>query len=551
MKTLAFLLPLFRRQRLPFAGALALSLTTLLAGIALLGVSGWFLTAAALTTLATSFNLFGPSSLIRGLSLVRILSRYGEKLMGHDATLRLLSDMRTHVFSRLFVRLPFGKDSMTRGDLVSRLTSDIDALEAIFIVGIAPLITSVLAGLATAVVMGLVLPKALVFYGAAMGCAVVVVPALLFLVCRRLGGRQVALGSDTRCQLLNALDGHSDLVAFGRIASAQRGFDHACRRLGDLRRQLALRASLAATAIQLLMATALLSVMITGISALRAEDIGGPVLVGLLLATLASFEGAAAVVRGVARFGTALAAAERVGNLAKAVPPLGGTHLPMPAGSRLISDNVGFGHDITQPILRNFSLTVEPGERIALVGRSGCGKSTFLSLLVGLNRVQSGEIRLDGVDITGLDPDALGQRIVLLEQDAPAFMGTIRNNLLIGDPDADDIRLMDALASVKLENFVRGLPEGLDTYVGETGRTLSIGQIRRLCLVRVLLSKADILLLDEPTSSLEKEMEAAFFADLARIADGRTIIVATHAPLSALDGFDRRYQMQSGVLTSI
>jgi ATP-binding cassette subfamily C protein CydC len=221
----------------------------------------------------------------------------------------------------------------------------------------------------------------------------------------------------------------------------------------------------------------------------------------------------------------------------------------MPAGNRLVIDDLSFGHDPANPILRHLDLTVEPGERIALIGRSGNGKSTLLSLLVGLYDAQAGEMTLDGIDMAELDRNEVQERVALLAQDAPVFMGSIRDNLLIGDPRADDARLMTALESVRLAALIHALTDGLDTYVGETGRTLSIGQIRRLCLARVLLSGASILLLDEPTSSLDAEMEAAFFADLADIADGRTIIVATHAPLDVLSDFDRRYRMQAGRLS--
>jgi ATP-binding cassette subfamily C protein CydC len=553
MKTLHFLAPLFRAQRPALLAALGLSLLTLLGGIALLGVSGWFLTAAALTTSSISFNLFGPSSLIRGLSLVRILSRYGEKLVGHDATLRLLSSLRTRVFGKLFARLPLASSGIGHGDLVGRLTADIDALEAIFIVGIAPLVTSVLAGAAMAFIISLVLPQALGAYCLAIGAAVIVVPALLFFSCNRLGSNLVEAGAGARSQILDAVEGHADLVAFARMEDAETLFGEACSRLGIIRDRLALHTSLASTAILLLTAGALLAVLLIGIPALKGGTLSAPAFVGLLLATLASFEGASAVVRGVGRFGTALAAASRIGDIteiAPASPALTQRH-PMPAGNRLAIDDLSFGHDPADPILRHLDLTVKPGERIALIGRSGSGKSTLLSLLVGLYDVQAGEMTLDDIDMAELDRNEVQERIALLAEDAPVFMGSIRDNLLIGDPRADDARLMTALESVRLADLVNALPDGLDTYVGETGRTLSVGQIRRLCLARVLLSGASILLLDEPTSSLDAEMEAAFFADLADIADGRTIIVATHAPLDVLSDFNRRYRMQSGRLSLI
>ena len=176
MKAIRRFAPLFLRHRGRFLLALALSLATLLAGAALLALSGWFLTAAFLNTAAMSFNLFGPSSAVRGLSLLRILSRYGEKLVGHDATLRVLAEIRAHVFREAMPRSGALRRGLKRGDLVSRLTGDVDALDVVFLLAIGPMATGLLAGGLTALALALLLPGAALAYGAAFLGATVLVP---------------------------------------------------------------------------------------------------------------------------------------------------------------------------------------------------------------------------------------------------------------------------------------------------------------------------------------------------------------------------------------
>ena len=198
-------------------------------------------------------------------------------------------------------------------------------------------------------------------------------------------------------------------------------------------------------------------------------------------------------------------------------------------------------------MLEDLSLRIDAGSRIALVGPSGSGKSTILALLLRLQDPSAGAVTIAGVDIRTVTQVAVHQRVALLAQDTPVFMDTIRNNLLIGHPNATDAALWRALAAARLADFVRAMPAGLDSFVGEAGRTLSAGQARRLCLARTLLSGAGIIILDEPTSGLDSETEEAFLTDLAEATAGRTVVIATHATLPA-GAVDTIYRLENGRL---
>lgn len=533
MTALLSFLPLFALQKSGFLRALGLSFLTLAAGIALLGLSGWFLTAAALTTAGIAFNIFAPSAGLRGLAFVRILSRYGERIAGHDATLRFLSDLRSRLFARLFDAVPLAGAGLSRPDLVSRFVADVDALDNAFLTAIGPITTALLVGLAMTAGLGRVLPGAALAYGLCFLAATLGVPALLALASRRAGAELVAASADLRQIVLDGLDAHQDLVALGAVDQSRAAAQIMAERLRSANRKLALLGAVATATTQVLSGMALLMALLAGIPAVQAGQLDAPWLVGIVLAAIGSFEAVAPLVRGAARFNATTAAAERVQQLATLETAIADPAEPQsaPGNGAIAFDNVSFGYAGRRPILDDLTLAVPAGHHVAITGPSGVGKSTIASLLVRLADPQQGAIRLDGVDIRAMAVAELRRQIALMPQDAPVFWDTIRANLMIGDPDAPESAMWQRLAEVGLADFVRGLPAGLDTIIGEAGSTLSVGQARRLVLARTLLSPAKVLILDEPTSGVDPETEAAFFRNLAQTCHNRTLILITHASL--------------------
>ncbi|MFJ0744573.1 ABC transporter ATP-binding protein, partial [Bordetella bronchiseptica] len=298
---------------------------------------------------------------------------------------------------------------------------------------------------------------------------------------------------------------------------------------------------------------AVLAVLWFGLDGLAAGELGGPLLAGLLLATIGIFEVAGPVMRGVSRLGAAVAAAARIGEIAAREPDLRDPAAPraLPPAGELALEDVTFAYPVpdaaAHPVLDGASLRVAPGQRVAIVGASGAGKSTVLQLLLRLEDPQRGAVRYAGCDVRECAQAELHRRVALLSQDAPLFLGTVRTNLLIGDAQADDAALWRALDAARLGEVVRGLPHGLDTWIGETGAGLSAGQARRLCLARALLTGASAILLDEPTAGLDAATEAELLADLARATQGRTVVLATHARLPP-GTVDTVYTLQAGRL---
>ncbi|WP_029580032.1 thiol reductant ABC exporter subunit CydC [Bordetella hinzii] len=525
---------LYARRRGGLAGALALALLTVAAGVGLLGVSGWFLTGAALAGAGAAFNLFVPSSLVRGLSFVRIASRYAERLVGHAATLRLLSDLRAAVFRALVRLTPRQLARYRAGDLVARLTGDVDALDTVFLFVIMPVATALAGGAIFCLVLGYHLPAAGLAVAAALLVASVLVPWWLGRAARRPGDLAQASAGALRHAVLEAVEGHVDIAALHAQPQARAHFAAACRQMQQARRAQARLAAHGLWLVQAAAGAAVVAVLWFGLPALAEGEISSPLLAGLLLATLGIFEVAGPIMRGVSRLGAARAAARRIGELTRAEPDLRdpGLPRPLPADGELRAQGLRFaypGRDL--PVLDGVDFVLAPGERVAIVGSSGAGKSTLLHLLLRLEDPQAGAVTLGGYDLRHAAQAEVHRRIALLSQDSPVFLGSLRSNLLIGAPEADEAALWRALESARLAEFARGLPQGLDTWVGEGGAGLSAGQARRLCLARVLLSQAGIILVDEPTAGLDRPNEEAFLADLAQACGERAVVLATHARL--------------------
>lgn len=541
MKSLLFFAPLFKPHARRLAIALLLSLITLAAGTALLGVSGWFLTATALTALGVSFNLFAPSAMVRGFSFIRILSRYFEKLVGHNATLTLLSDLRRWLFAALFPRLPLADRSLRHGDLVTRMTADIDALDTIFLLAIGPFLAALVLGGAVSAVLFAILPQAAWIYLGAIVTSVIVIPAILARATKRLGRDAVEAAATLRAHVLDAIAGHDDLVAFGQTGFVAARFDAASNALARLRNRQGLTTTVAAGAVQAVTGLALLAIVFVGLNAVEAGTMDGPVLAGLVFASLGSFEATSVIVRSIGKLGASLASAERLHQIATAPVAINdpARPVPCPASGTIEFETVTFAYPNAEPVLCNLSLGVAPGEHVAISGPSGVGKSSLLHLMLRLHDPQAGAIRIDGIDIRDIAQADLHAHVALLSQDSPIFLDTVRNNLLIARPEATDADLYAALGTARLETTIRALPKGLDTIVGETGATLSAGQARRLCLARTLLAPASIVLLDEPTAGLDRETELALFADFPDALAGRTVLLATHASLPEATPFKK------------
>ncbi|MBV6807924.1 thiol reductant ABC exporter subunit CydC [Xanthomonas euvesicatoria] len=529
-----------------------LVLVTMLAGVGLLGLSGSFLTAAALAGVAgmgAGFNFFSPSAGIRALTFARILSRYGEKLIGHDATLRIARDLRVWFFRRALPLAP-GRLSATRtGDLLARLMSDIGEVDGLSVRALAPL----------AALLG-------IWLGGVAAAALIYLPAacLLLVLGVLIGGLvpwQVARGGAQREQLraqqrtalrtqaFEGLEGAADLAAVDAqgawlqrsdaAAAAVTGGDRIQRRrliTGNLLHALCGGLGLA-------------SMLWLALGAAERGLIAAELAAGLVFLTMALLEVWAGAGLALQALQSARVAAGRLQAIVDQAPSVSDpAHaIDVPRTGTLQLQQVSFAWPgSVRPVLHALDLTLAPGERIAISGDSGSGKSTVLALLLRLWDPQAGQLRYAGIDLRHLAQAQWHQRIAWLPQNAPVFAGSVRDNLLIGDAAADDAALWQVLQQVRLGAWASA-NDGLDTWVGENGATLSAGQARRLALARALLRDAPILLLDEPTDGLDVDTAHALLVDLAAALGERSLVMITHDALPP-GVVQRHYRMREGTL---
>ncbi|WPG39952.1 ATP-binding cassette domain-containing protein [Variovorax sp. EBFNA2] len=496
-----------------------LAAVTVLAGMALLGLSGWFITATALAGLhaatAFTFDVFMPSAGIRLLALGRTGSRYGERLVTHDATFAVLAELRVRLF-RGWARPEAARDLLMRpARLLFRLTSDIDALESLYL----RLFVPAAAALGAALLAGIVLGFMHVGMGVAIALWLCAIGwGLAYVIARRARrpARQRAHSVEAlRARAVDLVAGQADLAMAGRLDAQRAALMNADAHLAQA--DLALNKLEAAAGFAYGSAGTLTLVgVLLAVGALVSEGvIGAPGAALALLIALTATEPFAALRRGALDAGrTWLAVRRLVPRLDPAVEE-GARPFRTEQTAAVQVDQLTVIHPGSLvEVLSSVSLHLNDGERVALVGASGAGKSTLLSVIAG--------------DLTPRAGHVQAQPACLLTQRTELFQDSLRDNLRLADPGASDERLWTVLHAAGLDADVRALATGLDTRLGEGGLGLSGGQSRRLALARLLLRPVPLWLLDEPTEAIDAATAHDVLQRLAQQAGARTLLIATH-----------------------
>ncbi|GEO38796.1 cysteine/glutathione ABC transporter ATP-binding protein/permease CydC [Skermanella aerolata] len=532
MRELWPFLKLFRRHALRMAFGALLMLVTLLAGIGLLGVSGWFITGSALAGLGllggAAFNIFTPSAAIRAAALIRTGGRYAERLVNHEATFRLLADLRRWLFARA-IPLDAGQIArLTGGDLLTRLTADIDALDNLYLRVVAPSMVAVIAAIAVLVPLGWIDPAVALTTAALMLVSGLLVPALAARLGAGAGADMVGIGARLRSHAVDGVQGLADLRAFA--AEARQGAAIAQETDGLIARQRRMSSITGlSSALSLMAAGGAVWLALFLTTGQAGEDrLDGPLIALVVFLVMALFEATAPLPLAYQFLGRTKAAARRLTEIADMQPRVGDPEHPVPVPDRhdLMFDGISFGYG--KPVLDDLRLHLPEGRTAVLLGPSGSGKSTLAQLALRLIDPDTGSVTLGGVDLRSLRQEDLHSRIAYVSQNTHLFAADIRDNLLIARPGATNDELWDALETVDLADFVESLPNGILTWVGENGVLLSGGQARRLSLARALLKDAPVMILDEPTEGLDTATEAVVMQALRPKMAGRTVLLITH-----------------------
>ncbi|MBA7802197.1 cysteine/glutathione ABC transporter ATP-binding protein/permease CydC [Citrobacter freundii] len=548
MRALLPYLTLYKRHKWMLTLGIALAIITLLASIGLLTLSGWFLSASAVVgvTGIYSFNYMLPAAGVRGAAITRTAGRYFERLVSHDATFRVLQHLRIYTFSKLLPLSPAGLARYGQGELLNRIVADVDTLDHLYLRVISPLVGAFVVIMVVTLGLSVLDLTLAITLGGIMLLTLFILPPLFYQAGKRTGQNLTHLRGQYRQQLTSWLQGQAELTIFGastryraQMEATELQWHEAQRRQSEL--------TALSQALMLLIGALAVIVMLW----MASGGVGGNTQPGALIAlfvfcALAAFEALAPVTGAFQHLGQVIASALRITELTEQKPevtfPDAGSTVSEPI--TLTLRDVSFSYPgQAQNALNTLTLLAKPGEHIAILGRTGCGKSTLLQLLTRAWNPQHGEILFNDRPISSLSESSLRQSISVVPQRVHLFSATLRDNLLLAAPQASDDVLSEILCRVGLEKLLED--DGLNAWLGEGGRQLSGGELRRLAIARAVLHDAPLMLLDEPTEGLDATTESQMLELISDVMRDKTVLMVTHR-LRGLSRFNQIIVMDNG-----
>ena len=534
-----------RRGRL----ALALLLGSLALGsaVGLMATSGWLISRASQQP--PVLYLMVAVTATRAFGIGRAVFRYAERLVSHDAVLRMLADTRVAVYRRLERLAPAGLRDTRRGDLLSRLVADVDALQDYWLRWLLPAGVAATVSAATVGFTAWLLPEAGAVLAVGLLAAGVGVPLVTAAVARRAERRLAPARGILATRVTELLTGTAELTVAGALPARTAE----ARRADGVLTRIASRAA-TATALgdgltALISGLTVAATALVAAQAVAAGRLGGVVTAVVVLTPLAAFEAVLGLPLAVQYRQRVRKSAERVYEILDAPEPVREPERPRQAPATpfpLVVQGLAARHTgQDRDALAGLDLTLEKGRRVAVVGSSGSGKTTLAQVLLRFLDADAGSYTLAGVDAYALDGDDVRRLVGLCAQDAHLFDSSVRENLLLAKKDATEDELRAALERARLLGWADGLPAGLDTLVGEHGARLSGGQRQRLALARALLADFPVLVLDEPAEHLDLATADALTADLLAATEGRTTLLITHR-LAGLEDVDEVIVLDEG-----
>ncbi|WP_066951845.1 thiol reductant ABC exporter subunit CydD [Streptomyces lushanensis] len=530
-----------------FVLALVLGSCALGCAVGLMAVSGWLISRAS--EQPPVLHLMVAVTATRAFGIGRAVFRYAERLVSHDAVLRMLADLRVSVYRRLERIAPAGLRETRRGDLLSRLVADVDELQDYWLRWLLPVGAALLVGMGTAGFTAWLLPEAGAVLAAGLLLAGVGVPLVSGACSRRTERRSAPARGLLATRVTDLLRGTAELTVAGALRSRMRGVREADGTLTAVAARGASANALGGGLSALVCGLTVAAAALVGVQAVREGRLDGVELAVVVLTPLAAFEAVTGLPLAVRYRQRARRGAERVCEVLDAPVPVHEPERPavspvspFPLEVRGLSARyAGQRRDA----LSGVDLTLSAGKRVAVVGPSGSGKTTLAQVLLRFLDAREGDCRLGGTDLAALDGDTVRRFVGLCAQDAHLFDSSVRENLRLARTGATEDELREALRRARLLDWVDGLPAGLDTLVGEHGARLSGGQRQRLALARALLADFPVLILDEPAEHLDLVTADALTADLLEATEGRTTLLITHR-LRGLDRVDEVIVLDGG-----
>ncbi|MEZ8286807.1 cysteine/glutathione ABC transporter ATP-binding protein/permease CydC [Vibrio splendidus] len=548
MRDLLPYLKLYKKHWFGLSLGMLLAFATLSASIGLLTLSGWFISASAvagLTIARETFNYMLPGGGVRGLAMSRTAGRWGERVVSHNATFKLLTDLRIFFFKKLAPLIPGRISNLRDADLLNRLVADVDAMDHVYLRLVSPVTVGVFGiFFLTMFLMWFDTSLGLIL-GSILLIMLLVWPILFYKLGKRNGGELTQNKADLRVTTLDWIEGYSELTLFGAEERYRNAILETQQKLMANQFVNANLTGMASAALMLFNGLTLVLMLW-----LAADGVGGnapdPFIALMAFATMASFELLMPIAGAFQHLGQTLSSARRLNEVILSEPEVQFAEEKLDINKPLdiTFSNVTFNYpDSDRSVLNAVDLTIPATHKVAIVGQTGSGKSTLIQLLTRYWDPKKGYISIAGIELTQWNESQLRESISVVSQRVDILNGTLRDNLLIARPEATDDHLANILRDVGLEKLLEN--NALDSWLGDGGRQLSGGEKRRIGIARAILHDAPILLLDEPTEGLDKQTEQSIMTLFEKHFEGKTVIFITHR-LIGLESMDSIVLIEQG-----
>lgn len=548
MRALLPYLALYMRHKWMLTLGVVLAIVTLLASIGLLTLSGWFLSASAVAGFAGlySFNYMLPAAGVRGTAITRTAGRYFERLVSHDATFRVLQHLRVTTFSKLLPLSPAGLARYRQGELLNRVVADVDTLDHLYLRVISPLVGALVVIVVVTLGLCLLDVHIALTLGGIMLATLFILPPLFYRAGKPTGEKLTRLRGEYRQQLTGWLQGQAELTIFGASRRYRAQMENTELNWHEAQRKQSELTALSQALMLLIGGGAVMAMLWMASGGVGDNAQPGPLIALFVFCALAAFEALAPVTGAFQHLGQVVASALRITQITGQQPEVqfSTTASAVPERLALRLSDVNFAYEgQAQPALDHINLTIPAGAHVAVLGRTGCGKSTLLQLLTRAWDPAQGQILFNDTPLMQMSEPALRKTVSVVPQRVHLFSATLRDNLLLAAPGAADEVLSAMLEKVGLHKLLED--EGLNSWLGEGGRQLSGGELRRLAIARALLHNAPLMLLDEPTEGLDATTERQILDLLEKEMQGKTVLMVTHR-LRGLADFDQIIVMDNG-----
>ena len=511
---------------------IALSLIVIIANVGLLALAGWFISSMAIAGIAAiSINYFTPAAIIRFLAILRTAGRYAERLLTHNTTLQLIADWRVKFYQKIEPLVPGVLENHQAADLLQYFTHDIDNIDNIYLRIVLPIVTALIMTLLLGVFVSLYQPQIAIMLTMAMLFSALAIPLMSAKAYQSAGKKLSQHTLLMQTSLNEQINTYNELTLYNMLDKYKGDFltssSHAIKQQEKQQRLNNIQDTLN----QILISLTFSAVLLFAAYSVSNLSITAPQYAMLAFLTLAAFEATAAMPLAMQVWPETKLSMQRLSNLLNHPIHIMEPQKPQPFPQQhdINFEQISFSYQKNKSkVFNDFDLSISKNQTTAIVGSSGSGKTTLLRLLTKFEQIQSGSIRVGNVDLADINGNEIRENIAILRQNNYLFNSSITDNLKIAKPDATFEEIVHCCQQAGIHEKIISLAEQYNTWIGSHGVQLSGGEKQRLALARVLLRQAPILLLDEPSESLDRQNERYLIDSIKNIIHDKTTIIVTH-----------------------